>query len=98
MLRAGPLTFEAPDLETFPSLRIALECGKAGGTLPCAFNAANEEAVGAFLDGKITYLDIPYITTRVTEEHRNILRPSLEDIELADTLARDSARRLIAAR
>ena len=60
-MRAASLTFEAPDLEAFPSLKIAMDCGRAGGTLPCSFNAANEEAVNAFFDGKIKYLDIPFI-------------------------------------
>ncbi len=75
-----------------------MECGKAGGTLPCAFNAANEEAVSAFIDGRIKYLDIPYITAKVTERHPNIAHPGIEDIEHADMAARLAARQLIAAR
>lgn len=95
LVKAGALTFEAPDLEAFPSLKIAIDCGKAGGTLPCAFNAANEEAVYAFLAGKIKYLDIPYITATVTERHQNVLQPAIEDIVAADTAARLCARNLI---
>lgn len=95
LVRAGTLTFEAPDLEAFPSLRIAIDCGKAGGTLPCAFNAANEEAVYAFLDDKIKYLDIPYITAKVTELHKNILQPTIEDIEETDSWARIAAQQVI---
>ena len=95
LVRAGTLTFEAPDLEAFPSLRIAVDCGKAGGTLPCAFNAANEEAVYAFLDDKIKYLDIPYITAKVTELHKNIAAPTIEDIEETDTWARSTAKQVI---
>ena len=95
LVKAGSLTFEAPDLEAFPSLKIAVDCGKAGGTLPCAFNAANEEAVYAFLAGKIKYLAIPYITATVTERHQNILQPAIEDIVAADTAARLCARELI---
>src|SRR5262249_43456049 len=45
------LSFEAPDLERFPLLRLAREAGERGGTYPCAFNAANEVAVAAFLEG-----------------------------------------------
>ncbi len=96
LVKAGTLTFEAPDTEAFPSLKIAVECGKAGGTLPCAFNAANEEAVYAFLAGKIKYLDIPYITASVTERHHNVLQPCIEDIEAADAAARLAAQKLIA--
>lgn len=95
LVRAGTLTFETPDLEAFPSLRIAIDCGKAGGTLPCAFNAANEEAVYAFLDDKIRYLDIPYITAKVTELHKNILQPTIEDIEETDSWARIAAQQVI---
>lgn len=96
LVAAGNLTFEAPDLEAFPSLKIAIDCGKAGGTLPCAFNAANEEAVYAFLAGKIKYLDIPYITATVTAQHNNVLRPQLEDIEATDAWARAAAQGVIA--
>lgn len=95
LVKVGNLTFEAPDLEAFPSLRIAIDCGRAGGTLPCAFNAANEEAVYAFLAGKIKYLDIPYITATVTERHQNILQPAIEDIVAVDASARLCARELI---
>ena len=96
LVKAAKLTFEEPDTEAFPSLKIVVECGRAGGTLPCVFNAANEEAVYAFLDDKIKYLDIPYITGKVTEMHQNVLQPSIEDIEQADGKARRAARKLIA--
>ena len=97
LVKYGTLTFEAPDLEAFPSLAIAIECGKAGGTLPCAFNAANEEAVNAFLEGKIKYLDIPYITASVTQAHHNVLAPTIEDIEVADAAARAAAQAVISS-
>ncbi len=96
LIKAGTLTFEAPDMEAFPSLRIAIDCGKAGGTLPCVFNAANEEAVYAFLDNKIRYLDISYITEKVASLHKNIAAPCIEDIEYADAEARAAAQSIIA--
>ena len=96
LIKAGTLTFEAPDMEAFPSLRIAIDCGKAGGTLPCVFNAANEEAVYAFLDNKIKYLDIPYITEKVASLHKNIAAPCIEEIERADAEARVAAQSIIA--
>ena len=96
LIKAGTLTFEAPDMEAFPSLRIAIDCGKAGGTLPCVFNAANEEAVYAFLDNKIKYLDVPYITEKVASLHQNIAAPCIEDIERADAEARAAAQSIIA--
>lgn len=95
LVRAGNLTFEAPDLEAFPSLKIAMDCGRAGGTLPCAFNAANEEAVNAFFDGKIKYLDIPYINAKTTELCKNVAEPEIEDIVAADAEARRIAREVI---
>jgi 1-deoxy-D-xylulose-5-phosphate reductoisomerase len=52
------LEFDAPDLETFPLLRLAREAGEKGGSYPCAFNAANEVAVAAFLDGRLSFLGI----------------------------------------
>jgi 1-deoxy-D-xylulose-5-phosphate reductoisomerase len=52
------LAFEPPDRERFPLLQLARDAGERGGTYPCAFNAANEVAVAAFLDGKIGFLDI----------------------------------------
>ena len=97
LVKYGSLTFEAPDLEAFPSLKIAIDCGKAGGTLPCAFNAANEEAVNAFLEGKIKYLDIPYITATVTQKHASVAAPTIEDIEAADAEARRAAQAVIKA-
>ena len=52
------LVFEAPDTETFPMLALAREAGEKGGTYPCVFNAANEVAVAAFLDGRLPFLEI----------------------------------------
>ncbi len=52
------LAFEAPDVETFPMLALAREAGERGGTYPCVFNAANEVAVAAFLDGRLPFLEI----------------------------------------
>ena len=97
LVKAGQLTFEAPDTEAFPALKIAIECGKAGGTLPCAFNAANEEAVYAFLDGKIKYLDIPMTIEKVAAMHHNILEPAIEDIEQTDAETRRLTREILAA-
>ncbi len=90
-VKAGTLTFLKPDTEAFPALKIAVACGKHGGTLPCAFNAANEEAVYAFLAGKINYMDIVKTIEYVVERHQNILQPVLEDIEAADAESRTMA-------
>ena len=74
------LTFEKPDLETFYGLRLAMEAGKEGGTLPTVFNAANELAVKKFLERKVSYLQIPEIIEACMRNHKNILNPSVEEI------------------
>ncbi|MGL5206959.1 MAG: 1-deoxy-D-xylulose-5-phosphate reductoisomerase [Acidaminococcaceae bacterium] len=95
LIKASPLTFEEPDVATFPLLKIAVECGKAGGTAPCAFNAANEEAVYAFLAGKIRFLDIASVVSGTLDIHENINNPTLEDIESVDEMSRNCARLVI---
>ena len=74
------ITFEQPDMETFYGLKLAYEAGRAGGSLPTVFNAANERAVALFLDRKIRYLQIPEIIQACMESHRNIGDPTVEEI------------------
>ncbi len=74
------LTFEKPDMDTFYGLRLAMEAGKAGGSLPTVFNAANELAVSKFLNRKIKYLEIPEIIETCMREHKNIANPTVEEI------------------
>ena len=91
LVKASPLTFEQPDVETFPLLKLAVECGQKGGTAPCAFNAANEEAVYAFLAGRIKFLDIAAIVLNTLDMHKNITVPTIEDIENCDKESRANA-------
>ena len=74
------LTFEEPDLETFYGLRLAYEAGKAGGSLPTVFNAANEKAVSKFLNREIRFLEIPEMIQACMEAHKNIANPSVDEI------------------
>lgn len=74
------LTFEKPDVDTFYGLRLAMEAGKAGGSLPTVFNAANELAVSKFLNRRIGYLQIPEIIEACMRAHKNIPNPSVEEI------------------
>ena len=67
LVRSGPLTFQDPDMQRFPALRIAKEALAAGGGAPAAMNAANERAVAAFLDRRITFLDIPNVVAETLE-------------------------------
>jgi 1-deoxy-D-xylulose-5-phosphate reductoisomerase len=87
------LTFEAPDLEKFPCLRLAMEACAAAGTMPAVLNAANEMAVVAFLDGKIGFTAISELIGTVMENHRWVAHPSLEEIIAADTWARRESER-----
>jgi len=88
-LAAGlTLEFEAPDTETFPMLTLAREAGVRGGTYPCAFNAANEVAVAAFLDGRISFLDIAETVTRTLDAVAGNRPRDLEDLHAADAEAR----------
>jgi len=87
----GELTFEEPDMETFPCLRLARGAGEAGGTAPCVLNAADEVAVGAFLGGRIAFTAIAEVVER-TLDAVPVTRPShFEDLYAADAEARERA-------
>ncbi|MFD2700146.1 1-deoxy-D-xylulose-5-phosphate reductoisomerase [Paenibacillus shunpengii] len=87
----GSLHFKEMDMERFPCLRLAFECGKMGGTAPTAFNAANEVAVARFLTGEISFLKIEEIIERVIETHSNALNPDLAEIDRVDQYVRKLA-------
>lgn len=76
----GRLSFFSPDYETFPLLGLAWRMAETGGNMPCVMNAANEEAVGLFLSGRIRFSEIPELVMRVCEETARIEKPSLSDI------------------
>lgn len=74
------IRFEKPDMETFRGLKLAYEAGRAGGTLPVVFNAANEKAVGKFLKGEISYLTIIDMIEESMRNHQRIADPTVEEI------------------
>ncbi|HVW88254.1 MAG TPA: 1-deoxy-D-xylulose-5-phosphate reductoisomerase [Gaiellaceae bacterium] len=88
-LTAGPLEFFEPDLETFRMLALAIESGERGGTYPCAFNAANEVAVAAFLAGRIGFLDIAALVEQALERVDGAPARDLEELREADARARE---------
>ncbi|WIV20815.1 1-deoxy-D-xylulose-5-phosphate reductoisomerase [Paenibacillus polygoni] len=90
----GTLHFREMDMERFPCLKLAYECGKIGGTATTAFNAANEVAVARFLKGDISFLKIEEIIARVLDNHQSIPSPDLEQIEQVDQQVRDIATSL----
>jgi 1-deoxy-D-xylulose-5-phosphate reductoisomerase len=90
LVKAGDLTFRAPDRVKYPCIELAYAAGRAGGSMPAVLNAANEQAVALFLAEKIEFLDIPKVIEKVCDKHRadNNLTPSLDDILAADIWAR----------
>ncbi len=89
------LTFEQPDMKKFPSLALALEAAKAGGTLPAVLNAADEVAVDAFLKGRIRFNQIYQVVSEVVWGHRSVLYSTVDEVLTADQWARDCACELI---
>ncbi len=84
----GGLTFQAPDKEKFPCLELAYGAAKTGGTMPAVMNAANEIAVAAFLDHKISFTQIPEIIRGVMDAHRVTAKPDIEALIEADRWSR----------
>src|SRR5581483_5295728 len=95
-LTALTLEFEAPDPETFPMLALAREAGLRGGTAPCAFNAANEVAVAAFLEGRLPFLGIPEVVGETLAAVDGAPARDLGDLLEADREARSLAERGVA--
>jgi 1-deoxy-D-xylulose-5-phosphate reductoisomerase len=93
LARIGSLNFGAPDLGRYPCLDLALQAGRAGGTTPAALAAADEVAVGAFLERRIGFLDIPRLLADTLEEHASVSTPSLEAVLAADAWGRQFAQR-----
>jgi 1-deoxy-D-xylulose-5-phosphate reductoisomerase len=96
ILRAARLDFEAPDLERFPALALARSAAEAGGTAPAVLNAANEVAVGAFLEGRCRFPDIVALIERVLARRPAMPADCVADILAADGWARREAQAAIA--
>ncbi len=90
------LTFEAPDYEKFPCLKLAFQAMEAGGTIPAVLNAANEIAVQAFLDRLIPFKEIPEIIRSAMDNHKSKPVTRIEDVLEADRWAREETRKLAA--
>lgn len=95
LVKAGPLTFYEPDTDVFRALPLAIQAGKTGGTLPCTFNAANEVAVAAFLQGKISFLGIAELIEKVLSATVTVPVDSYETIVEADRKARERAEAFV---
>ena len=95
LARLTSLHFEEPDLERFPCISLAYRALKTGGTLPAALNAANEEAVHAFIDERIALTDIPRVIESVMNEHQTLPATTLDAVLDADRTARTAALSII---
>lgn len=92
------LTFSAPDEERFPALALAREALVRGGNMACIMNAANEEAVAAFLDGMISFYGITDVVAECMAGVDFVERPTLDDIYETNDVARRKAREIILRR
>ncbi len=95
LIKLQKLTFEKPDIKKFPALELCYTVGLKGETFPCVLNAANEEGVHAFLNGKIPFNRIVNIVEKVVSRHVGQANPTLSDIWAADQWAREEAQRYI---
>ena len=91
------LQFFPPDLERFPCLGLALDAARIGGTACAALSAANDAAVGAYLQDELPFPDIPRVIRDVMAQHQMIAHPNLEEILCADDWARQAAQELVKA-
>jgi len=92
----SPLTFERVRWDDFPALRLGIKAGRAGGALPAVFNAANEEAVAQFLDGRITFGGIARAIEGAMRSLTNRTADSLEALRAADCAARTYVKEMVA--
>jgi 1-deoxy-D-xylulose-5-phosphate reductoisomerase len=89
----GTLHFEQPDPEVFPALELGFEVARRGGTCGAVLNAANEVAVSRFLEGGLSFLDIPRVCRAILENHHYSARPTLSEIDAIDRWARQEVVR-----
>jgi 1-deoxy-D-xylulose-5-phosphate reductoisomerase len=94
----GCLEFEPPDLATFPCLGLAYEAGRAGGSAPAWLNAANEVAVAAFLDGRLSWPAIAEVVAETLAAHESAELVTVDDVLAADALARVRAESIVQRR
>jgi len=89
--KVGQLTFKKPNFDKFPCIKLAYQALELGGTMPAVLNGANEIAVDAFLNSKISFSEIPIIIQNTMKEHEPKYNPNISDILDADYWARERA-------
>ncbi|PKR87090.1 1-deoxy-D-xylulose-5-phosphate reductoisomerase [Heyndrickxia camelliae] len=95
LAKIGMLHFEPMDLDRFYALKLSYEAGKIGGTMPTVLNAANEVAVGAFLNERISFLQIDQLVEKALEKHNVIKHPDLDTIRSVDLETREYINSLL---
>ena len=93
--RLNNLTFEPPDYDTFPCLKLAIEAGSMGETYPSVLCGADEVVVELFLSQRIRFVDIARYVGRTLEQHQAITNPTLDEILAADAWAREKVRQMV---
>lgn len=96
-VKASPLTFDEIDVERFRLFALGVEAGRAGGTMPAVFNAANETAVTLFLEGRIGFLEMGEVVETAMSRHSISAIQEMADVLEADREARDVVRKVTAA-
>jgi 1-deoxy-D-xylulose-5-phosphate reductoisomerase len=91
LTKIGQLTFKKPNFDKFPCIKLAYQALELGGTMPAVLNGANEIAVNAFLNSKISFSAIPIIIQNTMKEHKPKYNPNINDILDADYWAREKA-------
>ncbi|WP_432822571.1 1-deoxy-D-xylulose-5-phosphate reductoisomerase [Trichloromonas sp.] len=95
LCRLGTLSFEMPDMQRFACLALAYDALREGGSAPAVLNAANEVAVEAFLNGEISFLNIPGLIRATLDNHQAAPLEHIDEVLRADRWARTEARRII---
>lgn len=95
LLKTHSLTFEKPDIERFPNLRLAYEAIVRGGNIPCVLNAANEVANLAFREGKCTFLEMSDVISQTMNKATYVANPTYEDYVETDTESRNIAKKVL---
>ena len=94
LVSRGPLEFNHPDHQRFPALKLAYRTLEQGGSYPCVYNAANEQAVEMFIQGKIGFMDIPAIVEKTLDSHEQGSGKDEVFLQSADRWARNLAREI----
>ncbi|RJQ21531.1 MAG: 1-deoxy-D-xylulose-5-phosphate reductoisomerase [Nitrospiraceae bacterium] len=95
LAQIGTLTFAGPDVRKYPSLSLTYDAIRTGGTMPCVMNAANEIAVGAFLDGKIPFTAITRVVSLAMAGHEALKTDNIEVVIEASDRAKEDALKIV---